>query len=314
MFKTQVIVNPASARGRTRKRWSEIRAVLKNWIREFKYDFTEKPFQATEIARQAVKEGTELVIGVGGDGTIHEIANGFFEGHQLINPEATIAIVPSGTGCDLTKSLNIPQDLNRAVRTITEAPSLPMDVGKVTFTNETGQSGERYFLNVADFGLGGEVVKKVNERRLRRKASSYVRCLISTMIEYRARKIRVKIDGQEVAENEYLIGAIANGKIFGKGMKIAPLARLEDGLFDTILIKSMNFLEFCLNGWRLINGSHISYRKVSYLKGSTIEASPLLAMEPVLLEMDGEQIGRLPAKFEILSRRLRVKGYLDKET
>ncbi len=310
-FKTQVIVNPESNRGRTRKRWNEIREALRSAIREYRCEFTEKPFHATEITRQAIKDGHDLVIGVGGDGTMNEIANGFFEDRRIINPEAALGVVPAGTGCDLTKSLNIPSGLHNALKVITEAPSVQMDVGKVRFRNHAGEEDERFFLNVADFGLGGEVVRKVNQRRLERKASSYVRCLVETMIQYRSRRVGIRIDGQDLPHGEYLIGAVANGRIFGKGMKVAPEARLDDGLFDTILVRSMRFVEFCLHGWKLINGSHLGHPKISLVRGRRVEAVPLDEGDEVLLELDGEQLGRLPAAFEILPRNLAIKGFLE---
>lgn len=308
-LKTQVIVNPESNRGRTRKRWGEIRDGLKSFIREFKFEFTEKPLQATELARKAIKEGTDLVIGVGGDGTMNEIANGFFEDRRIINPEATLGIVPSGTGCDLTKSLNIPAGLKDALKVIREAPSVRMDVGKVRFRSNAGGEEDRFFLNVADFGLGGEVVRRVNERRLQRKASSYVRCMVTTMIQYRNKRVRIRVDGENLPEGDYLIGAVANGKIFGKGMKVAPGARLDDGLFDSVLVRGFKFLEFCLHGWKLMNGSHITHPKVTVVRGSKVEAWPE-ENEDVLLELDGEQLGRLPATFEIIPRNLLIKGFL----
>jgi diacylglycerol kinase (ATP) len=309
-LKTHVIVNPESNQGRTRKRWGEIRDALKSFIREYKFEFTEKPLHATAITRQVIKEGTELVIGVGGDGTMNEIANGFFEDRRMINPEATLGIVPAGTGCDLTKSLNIPRGLRNALKVITEAPSVRMDVGKVQFKDSAGRDDERFFLNVADFGLGGEVVRRVTQRRLERKASSYVRCLVTAMAQYRSRKVRIRVDGENLPPGEYLIGAVANGRIFGKGMKIAPEARLDDGLFDHVLVRSLGFFEFCLHGWRLINGSHLSHPKISLIRGRRIEAFPEES-EDVLLELDGEQLGRLPATFEILPRNLAIKGLLE---
>jgi len=307
--KTQVIVNPASNQGRTRKRWAEIREALGTFIREFKYEFTEKPFQATEITRQAIKDGSDLLIGVGGDGTMNEIANGFFENRLMINPEATLGVVPAGTGCDLTKSLRIPPGLKNALKVIIEAPSVRMDVGKVRYATGDNAEDERFFLNVADFGVGGEVVRRVNQRRLERRASSYVRCLVEAMLQYRSPKVRIRVDGRPIPEGEYLIGAVANGRIFGKGMKIAPRAELDDGLFDGILVRSMKFLEFCLHGWRLMNGSHLSHPKIAFLRGRRVEAVPVES-DPVLLELDGEQLGRLPATFEILPRNLSIKGFL----
>jgi diacylglycerol kinase (ATP) len=308
-LKTKVIVNPESNRGRTRKRWSEIREGLRQFIREFKYEFTEKPLQATDLAREAIKDGTELVIGVGGDGTMNEIANGFYENRRIINPEATLGLVPSGTGCDLVRSLSIPVGLKAALRVLTDAPAVRMDVGRVRFAANGGGEDERFFLNVADFGLGGEVVREVTERRLRRKASSYVRCLVSTMLRYRNKRVHIRIDGRDLPEGEYLIGAVANGKIFGKGMKVAPGAELDDGVFDAVLVRGFRFFEFCRHGWKLMNGSHVTHPKVSVVKGRTVEAWGDGA-EEVLLELDGDQLGRLPATFEIVPRNLLVKGFL----
>lgn len=306
-IKTQVIVNPESNHGRTRKRWTEIRDGLRSFLKDFRFEFTEKPAHATDIAREAIKDGTELVVGVGGDGTMNEIANGFYEGRTIINPETTLGIVPAGTGCDLTRSLNIPPRLKDALQVIAEAPSSAIDVGKATFPSSAGGMMERYFLNIADFGVGGEVVRRVNQRRLEHRASSYVRCLVEAMIRYRSRRVRLRVDGRELPEGEYLIGAVANGRIFGKGMKIAPEARLDDGLLDLVLVRGMRFVEFCRHGWKLMNGSHLSYRKVSLVRGRRVEAEALCP-EPVLLELDGEQLGRLPAVFEILPRGLLVKA------
>ncbi|MBP7707706.1 MAG: diacylglycerol kinase family lipid kinase [Candidatus Aminicenantes bacterium] len=307
--KTKVIVNPASNRGRTRKRWGEIREGLKHFVREFKYEFTEKPRHATDLAREAIKDGADLVIGVGGDGTMNEIANGFFEDRRIINPEATLGLVPAGTGCDLIKSLNIPPGLRGALQVITDAPAVRMDVGRVRYRTNEGLEEDRLFLNVADFGLGGEVVREVTERRLQRRASSYVRCLVTTMVRYRNKRVRIRVDGRDLPDGEYLIGAVANGRIFGKGMKVAPGARLDDGLFDAVLVRGFRFFEFCRHGWKLMNGSHVTHPKVTVVRGERIEAWPGEG-EDVLLELDGDQLGRLPATFEIVPRNLLVKGFL----
>ena len=308
-LKTKVIINPESNRGRTRKRWGEIREGLRHFIREFKFEFTEKPLHATDLAREAIKDGTELVIGVGGDGTMNEIANGFYEDSRIINPEATLGLVPSGTGCDLVKSLNIPAGLRGALQVISGAPSVRMDVGRVRYRSNAGLEEERFFLNVADFGLGGEVVRRVTDRRLQRKASSYVRCLVTTMVHYRNKRVRVRVDGETLPDGEYLIGAVANGKIFGKGMKVAPDALLDDGLFDSVLVKGFRFLEFCRHGWKIMNGSHVTHPKVTVVRGRKVEAWPGEG-EDVLLELDGDQLGRLPATFEIVPRNLLIKGFL----
>jgi diacylglycerol kinase (ATP) len=107
-----------------------------------------------------------------------------------------------------------------------------------------------------------------------------------------------------------MIGAIANGRVFGKGMKIAPKASLDDGLFDAVLVKGMKLFEFCCQGWKLMNGSHLKYHKVDLIRGRRVEVVPEDGEKPILLEMDGEQPGTLPAIFELIPRGLLVKGYL----
>jgi len=309
-LKTQVIINPASAKGETRKRWTQIREGLKHFIHEFQFVFTERPAHAIDLARNSLREGTELIIGVGGDGTLNEIANGFFDGEKPVNEKAALGIIPSGSGCDLMRSLQIPTKLGGAMALLQSAPPIPIDVGKVTFRTPDGRTAERYFLNVADFGLGGEVVREVNRKRLERKAASYVKCLATTVLRYRNKKVRIRIDGQELPRNEYMIGAIANGRVFGKGMKIAPEAKLDDGLFDAVLVRGMKLFEFARQSWKLINGSHLGYRKVDLIRGRRVEAYPEDESEDILLEMDGEQLGLLPATFDLIPRGLLVKGYL----
>lgn len=309
-LKTQVIVNPESNKGKTRQKWNQIKEGLKSFLKEFKYEFTEKPFQATEISRVAIKEGTELIVGVGGDGTINEIANGFYEDRKIINPQASLGIVPSGTGCDFTRSLNIPLGLKKSLKVIAQAPSSLIDIGRVRYTNHAGEEDERFFLNVSDFGIGGEVVKQVDENRMKRKASSYLKCLISTFLSYKNKKIDIKIDGEKLPADEYLIGTISNGRIFGKGMKIAPDAKLDDGLFDVVLVKGMKMMEFFRNVWKIYTGTHLSHPKISLIRGRTIEASAAEGEKEVLIEVDGEQVGTLPATFEIVPQNILVKGHL----
>ena len=165
------------------------------------------------------------------------------------------------------------------------------------------------FLNVGDFGVGGEVVKRVNDNRMKRKASSYLKSLLSAFFSYKNKKIKIRIDDQEIPLDEYLIGAVANGRLFGKGMKIAPDAKLDDGYFDIILVKGMKTWEFLLNAYKLYSGTHLSLPQITLIQGKKIEADSIEEGN-VLIELDGEQLGRLPATFEILPKRIPIIGYV----
>ncbi len=306
--KTRVIINPESSKGETRKKWSQIKEALKSFIKEFRFEFTEKPLQATEITRNSIKEGYEFIVGVGGDGTANEIANGFFENEIIMNPDATMGIVPSGTGNDFVKSLRIPKKIKEAIKNLKEGNVLKIDVGKVRFIDHNGVQTTRFFLNVADFGIGGEVVRRVNRKDVSKRGKwAYWKALFESAFKFRGCKVKVFIGENEITKN-FFIGAVANGKIFGGNMLIAPDASLEDGLFDIVLVENISFFELLKNGVKLIKGTHLSHPKVKFFREKTMKAVP--EEENVLIELDGEQPGFLPAVFEIVPATIRVKGAL----
>ncbi len=304
--KTRVIVNPESSKGETRKRWSQIKEALKSFIREFRFEFTEKPLQATEITRESIKEGYEFIVGVGGDGTINEIANGFFENENIMNQDATMGIIPSGTGNDFVKSLKIPKKIKEAIKYLKEGNVLKIDVGKVKFIDHNGLETTRFFLNVADFGIGGEVVRRVNKKELSKRGKwAYWKALFESAVKFRGCRVKVFVGEKEITKN-FFIGAIANGRIFGGNMLIAPNASLEDGFFDIVLVENISFMELLKNGIRLIRGTHLTHPKVQFFREKVIKAFP--EEENVLIELDGEQPGYLPAVFETVPAILKVKG------
>lgn len=302
MDKVHVIVNPYSARGKTEMRWQDIKEVIRYYFQEFKYIFTEKPKQATEIAREVLKEGFDLVIGVGGDGTLNEITNGFFKDAtgEAVNKDASISIIPSGTGSDFVRYLKIPGDFKKSVQMIKNARSRPFDVGHISFRDENGGAICRYFINVSDFGLGAEVVKTLSTIPAgKRSAFSYYKGLLSTIKTYKSKPVRIQLDGGEQIEGRYLIGAIANGTIFGGGMKIAPDAKPDDGYFDVVLVKHMNRLETIYNSRLLYTGKIGRHPKVTIKRARNIKVFSL-SQEPVNIEYDGEIGHTTPVEYQIV--------------
>ncbi len=304
--KTRVIVNPEASKGETRRKWRHIKEALKSLIRDFRFEFTEKPLQAIEITRDSIKEGYEFIEGVGGDGTINEIANGFFENEAVVNPDATLGIIPSGTGNDFVKSIKIPKKIKEAIKTLKEGKILKIDVGKATFIDHRGFQTTRFFLNVADFGIGGEVVKRVNRKDVSKRGKwAYWKALFESAIKFKGCKVKVFIGDKEITRNFY-IGAVANGRIFGGNMLIAPHASIEDGFFDIVLVENISFMELIKNGVRLIRGTHLTHPKVQFFRDKWIKA--FSEEGNVMIEMDGEQPGFLPAFFEIVPATIRVRS------
>jgi diacylglycerol kinase (ATP) len=309
MNKVHVIVNPFSARGKTEKKWQIIKEAIKYYYHEFKYIFTEKPKQATEIARTLLKDGFDLIIGVGGDGTLNEIANGFFHPDEptprTINEEASLGIIPSGTGSDFIRFLKIPRDFSKSVELIKNSKTRRIDVGKVTFHKERGKNRTRYFINVADFGLGAEVIKNLSEiPSLKRSTFHYYKGLLKTLKGYRSKHVRIVIDDTREISGKYMIGAIANGRIFGGGMIIAPEAEPDDGYFDLVLAEDMSKPEIIFNSPRLYTGSIQKHSKVSIHRARNIK---VYSDDPVNIEYDGEMGQTLPAEFQCLPQPLNFR-------
>lgn len=307
MNKVHVIVNPHSAHGQTGRRWEAIRSALRPHFREFKFIFTEKPRQATEIARELLMDGFDLLIGVGGDGTLNEISSGFFhpQSGQAINGDAAVGIIPSGTGSDFIRFMKVPRDFGKSAAHIKNAKSRRIDMGRITYGATPGGPRTQYFINVADFGLGAEVIRNIaSVASDRRGAFTYYRGLLSTMMSYRSKTVRLTLDDGRRLQGEYLIGAVANGRIFGGGMIIAPGAEPDDGYFDLVLIESMKKLEILSNSRRLYSGTIASNPKVHILRARKIKVE---SPEEVHIEFDGEVGEALPAEFTVVEKALNLR-------
>jgi YegS/Rv2252/BmrU family lipid kinase len=304
--KVHVIVNPSSAHGRTGKRWETIKGAIRSHFREFKYVFTEKPRQATEIARVLLHDGFDLLIGVGGDGTLNEISSGFLHAAsgKAINSEAAVGIIPSGTGSDFIRFMKVPGDFEKSAARIKNSRRRQIDMGRIRYGAAGGEQTQ-YFINVADFGLGAEVIRHISSiSSTRRGALTYYRGLLSTMMRYQSKRVRITLDDGRQLQGEFLIGAVANGRIFGGGMVIAPQAEPDDGLFDLVLIEPMGKLEVLANSRLLYSGAIDRHPKVRILKVRELRVD---SPDEVHIEYDGEVGESLPAEFSVVERALNLR-------
>jgi len=304
--RVHLVVNPISARGRTGHRWETIRDLVKQYYREFKFVFTEHPKQATDIVRELLRDGFDLIIGVGGDGTLNEIANGFLEGseHRPINIDASLGMIPSGTGSDFVRGMKIPRDLRTSIERIKLGRQHSIDAGRIEYLG-SGSPDPRYFVNVADFGIGAEVVRLLADTPIRKRGGwAYYSGLLSTIRTFSSPEIRVETDEGEVIEGRFLIGAVANGSVFGGGMIIAPQARPDDGCFDLVLVDHMKPLAIIHKSVSLYTGNIHKRRAVRVIRARSLE---VFSHDSVGLEFDGEPGGTLPARFECIPACLNVR-------
>jgi YegS/Rv2252/BmrU family lipid kinase len=304
-----VVVNPASANGRTGRRWPELASKLRGQIDDFEAVFTKAPKEATSIVRAAVTAGARHVISVGGDGTHNEVVNGLFAGGELVAEDVTLSLVPTGTGGDLRRTVGLPVSPLEAIEYVGRDPQ-PVDVGRLTYVAHDGEERTDHFINIASFGISGLVDKVVNEssKALGGKLSFLLGVARATL-KYRNQTCRVVLDpgtpGERHFEQALYNGVVANARYFGGGMKVAPTALMGDGLFDVILMGDMGLMDVLTGTGAIYKGTHLDRDKIEHYRARVITAEPV-GDEEVLIDMDGEQPGRLPASFEILPAVVRL--------
>jgi YegS/Rv2252/BmrU family lipid kinase len=302
--KIAFIVNPNAAKGSTGKEWPRIKTVAENRLGPFQAYITAKPTEATQFARMALRAGAGLVICVGGDGTLNEVVNGFMgeDGHP-VRPAADLGFIPSGTGCDFRRSALVPRDVEEALDLISSSEARPIDLGRLEFKDHNGTRAQRYFLNVTSFGLGGEVDERVNRGgNLFGGFVSFIWATLVSLLVYHKKHIRLKVDAAFDQHVTIWNVAVANGQYHGGGMWVAPAASLIDGLFHVTVVGDLSLPEVFRELPNLYNGKIYQVKKVRTVTGKRVEA---YSDQHVLLDVDGEQPGRLPAVFEMVSGTLR---------
>jgi len=301
-----IVVNPRAKNGRAGEEWPELeRIILDEYHGEFHFEFTSAPLHATALTRQALRDGYDVVVSLGGDGLVNEVVNGFFEERRATNPNATLGVLPFATGADFVKTVGIPRDFREAVRHLDAASTRSCDLGLISCESVDGQPLARYFINVAEFGVGADVVDRVNRTTKRFGGKvSFTWGILRTIPFYKNKIISYTID--KAAETEARLNnfIVANGRYFGAGLKPAPNAEIDDGLFDISIIGDMGLFESVSNLGKLRDGTYLENPHVSSKRGTQVSAR---CSKPVLIEADGEVIGKLPATFNLLPAAIKVR-------
>src|ERR1700761_2054063 len=307
-----VVVNPRSGGGRTKREWRSIERALSDAFPLMSVAMTTKRGEARSLAREALLEGHSEIIAVGGDGTINEAVNGFFDESGPTAPDAVFGFVTSGTGGDFRKSFGIAPGADAAIARLKTATPRMVDVGRLSCLTRHGEPMVRYFINIASFGMSGLIVDSVNRARIAKLfggSFAFAFHSLSGLLRYGERTVRIRIDGDfdEIANISTV--AIANGVFFGGGMKVAPNAKPDDGYFDVVIMGGTPKHRVAADMKLIYTGDHLSNPAVRVVRGQKIVAVPVAETrgKPVLIEVDGENVGRLPATFEILPRAINLR-------
>lgn len=304
MAKWWLIRNPVAGSGRAEKDWPLIAQALTKQGIEFEATVSTSHEHALTLASEGYAAGYRHFIVIGGDGSVNEVINGIAEHHPERLLEVTIALIPVGKGNDWRRTLQLPASYQDAATTIAQGHTITQDVGSVTYQGPTGELQYRLFVNIAGIGFDGAVTKSVNDATKEGKRLSklsYLWQLVRVLFRHQAQRAKYSSpNGQH--EDDIFSVAIGKGQYNGGGMRQTPHAQLDDGKLAITLIRDLPAWEVIANVGRLFSGTFVRHRKVE-----TWAAAEFSVTTPgLLLESDGESLGKTPATFQVLPRYLRV--------
>ena len=296
---TAFLVNPASANGSTGRRWPELAHLAARHGLVGDTLFSDRPAQLTDLARRAADDGATLLVVVGGDGTVYEVANGI-AGRDGVE----MAVVPRGTGWDFARSLGIPANADEALRVAAGRRARTIDLGRAHFRAWDGEERSAYFANAGSVGMSGAIAARANEttKALGGKVS-YAWATVAVFKRWRAAQMDVRV-GDERRSGRMHDVFVANGNCLGGGMKVCPDARPDDGVFDVLTIGDLTKRDLVLNLPKLYRGTHLPHPKAELLRGTSAEVD---SAEPLPVQLDGEQPGTTPVRFDLVAAALRVR-------
>ena len=294
------IVNPVSGRGDAAKAWNKVQAHLKAPVRTLE---TKGPGHAMELTANAIRDGAETIVAVGGDGTINEVVNGFFEQDKLISDAATLGILPHGTGSDFQRSLILPESDEGAAALIQGEKSRLVDVLKVRYTKPEGAWASRYSVNMTSFGMGGIVASRLSRSRILSGRASFVVATLRTAATFAGSSVTISFDNSTTIETRVTNVAVGNGQYHGGGMLACPRAEIDDGFLDVTVIQFLGLTQLVGSLRLLYNGKIYSHPKVQFFRAKSVRAD---SKQPTLIELDGEPLGRLPIEIFLVPRALRI--------
>ncbi|HUG85742.1 MAG TPA: diacylglycerol kinase family protein [Euzebya sp.] len=298
-----LIVNPVSGNGTARKALPELRRLLDAQGVDHAVHLTTGPGHATEVTGEVLASGGRYLAAVGGDGTVHEVVNGLLHADgTVVADDAVLAVITAGSGGDFARTYGLDLPLGQLVRRhLITTDTLALDVGRVSYLDQ-GEAAERFFVNIAQVGWGAEVVRRA--ARMPRSIGR-VRYLLAAWGAIRAvnrQELTLSLEHTQ-ATVELVDLVVANGQFFGGGMKVAPRALPDDGLFNVLAFTGGRSQVFTLSP-KLYQGEHLPDPRIAEWQSSTVALAP---EHPMLVEADGELLGTTPASFTVVPRPLTLK-------
>ncbi len=307
-MKLGLLRNPVAGSARARKRWPALLSAFRQAFDTVELPETDTADDTARLARHLALDGADLVVAVGGDGTLGETVDGLLTAGLSSPPH--FSFVMQGTGSDFSRNFPAVSPIEAVPAAIAAAPARPLDIGLLTCVDVEGRAYQRHFVNIASFGVSGPTVKAVNGASRGHWLPGSLRFLyhaVREILRYRPDRVRIRLDGEEVYAGGITVVAVANGGWFGGGMKVAPEADTADGWFDVVIVPEKSTFAILRVMHRIYLGSHGADPRILFRRAKLVEVEPLEGAKPALMDCDGEAPGTIPARFEILPQALRLK-------
>lgn len=307
--KTVAIVNPRACNGASERRWAIVRDALEVHFPGLETVYTDHPNHAGLLARAALEAGAQTLLSFGGDGTANEILSGFVDEHGDNRfPDATLAILAAGSGGDFQRMFGRAKVQRQIDRLFAAQPRL-VDYGFAHYTAPDGSSGARPFLNIASIGVSGDVVRRVNASESKLGATAkYLIGSLKGISHWRNIQVMVRYDEEADSRRiDLTLAIVANGQYFGAGMWVCPEAAIDDGLFDCIEVTGMSRTKLTATLAKVFRGNHMRTKGIALRHATRVTFEPVWGGADVPIEIDGEQVGQLPARFELKRGAVKIR-------
>ena len=280
-----VILNPTAGRGRARREWPGQAAALRNAGVSFDVVETREPGEAVGLAQRAARE-VDVVVAAGGDGTVHEVANGLL----LAGGKAALGVLPLGSGDDFVKMLPLRDPVERLV----QGTVRPFDAGRIV------AGATRYFANGMDIGFGAHGARNIRSvPGFITGFGAYLGALMLTLLRYPKLHVRVQLDDAPPFEQSTAMTAVMNGRCFGGSFHVCPDARADDGLLDLLLVEAIGRASILALVPKIMRGTHAGDRRLRLARARRVVIE---SQEPLLVEADGEIAFEEARRLEIIVR------------
>lgn len=326
-----LILNPNSQGGNTGKNWISTYSKVKEFLpRNHRIIFTKKTNDGIFDTRKLLRNGYKNIVAIGGDGTINEIANGFFnlqpqnrnienlerfsfdDKLKPINPNGVLYIVPSGSRNVLARSFGLKHKGVQALKRIKQMDKRKMDAILAVITDKDSPSltHKRIILNAAEIGVGAEIIDRAKRvrRKIKSRFVSTIASIVATLPAYNSNECDIVIDGDKRISSNVTMAVVANGRFLGGGFKAAPRAKFSDGLLDIIILKNSGSFKMLDKLIELKGTSTYKFEEdILYYQASEVKFLPKEKNVTVTVSVDGEPIGMLPAIFKSYHDALTIK-------